>query len=386
MEVLSEEEEEEIEAEEKTSEEATARLPRRRFGPWHKWFSALMTRVSFNRPKDWTEALLIAFGWLLVSSALLSSLLTSSMKNGLSFLPHFILGASAANVAECFHYARFVARREAQMRLDEKRGEEEKIKESVAAVGEEEGLEQRIEGRSVSPPYISARERILAFLWRFTPDIIAICTGFLMSAITHDLDYSDGALILMYLGIPVVYMAFGVVSLLQEGNDRINGSRLFIESWPLTLLGYVSYPLYLYQQVGLNAWRPMLQHYFYTGNWVWMYPYFDAGHFTNDIDPFNSPYVTDQGMTIIHLPNLAWYWQMVCILCLIFLCWLSQYYIQDTLVARAYAYYYMSQSTGKTWFTRIKEACCCNRTTPNTSPDQEKKKGDKNIVLIGSAT
>ena len=57
------------------------------------------------------EAVLFVFGWLCLSITLMTSLLASSMKNGLMFLPYFVCGVSAANCLEVLHYARFAFRK-----------------------------------------------------------------------------------------------------------------------------------------------------------------------------------------------------------------------------------------------------------------------------------
>jgi len=51
------------------------------------------------------------FGWLCLSITLMTSLLASSMKNGLMFLPYFVCGVSAASCLEVLHYARFAFRK-----------------------------------------------------------------------------------------------------------------------------------------------------------------------------------------------------------------------------------------------------------------------------------
>ena len=259
----------------------------------------LVVRLMYNRPHDWAEALYMAAAWLCFSVTLTSSLLTSSMKNSLSFLPHFLLGASAANVIECFHYVRFKTRRATQLQQQQHQHQHQQ-KEVEAASGsnaaaadeaialEEGAAPQRLQDnpapyqllRTSSSPSPSAApaaahwsyspemDRALHLAWRFLPDMLAITVGIVMSTLTPDLDVHDArgkACWLMYCGVPLLYTTFGVVSMLQEGDDTRNLSRLFLESRIMGAVGYASFPIYLFQMVALNSWFPLLQHYSATG-------------------------------------------------------------------------------------------------------------------------
>lgn len=81
----------------------------------------------------------------------------------------------------------------------------------------------------------------LALFWRFSPDLLAVLCGFAMN--------TDGggsklfARVLTWLIVPFIILAFIVVVSLQRGDERKNLSRYFLESWPMNLLGYVSYPI-----------------------------------------------------------------------------------------------------------------------------------------------
>lgn len=88
-------------------------------------------------------------------------------------------------------------------------------------------------------PESCLRNSIL-LIWRFTPDIICVLCGLLMTT-----DGPNGRRIAnmsTWWGVPCIVIAFMVVSTLQRGNARNNLSRLFLESQPMNLLGYISYP------------------------------------------------------------------------------------------------------------------------------------------------
>ena len=53
----------------------------------------------------------------------------------------------------------------------------------------------------------------------------------------------QGARVITWLGVPFIILAFLVVVTLQRGDARKNLSRVFLESAPMNLLGYVSYPM-----------------------------------------------------------------------------------------------------------------------------------------------
>ena len=90
------------------------------------------------------------------------------------------------------------------------------------------------------PSADSSLQVALSLIWRFSPDIIAILCALLM---TTDGPYGHRiGNLSTFWGVPSIVVAFMVVSSLQRGNSRNNLSRLFLESPPMNLLGYISYP------------------------------------------------------------------------------------------------------------------------------------------------
>jgi hypothetical protein len=338
----------------------------------------LAYRLSYNRPKDLNELGLFMLGWFVFNTGILSTLLTSGMKNGLAFLPHFVLGVTAANVFECWHYVRFKTRHERGFAkaLDViKQAEEEKDKDDAQPHSQQQravaparaALDVELGGaqdntrpaqeacpapagpasEGEAPPLEqqeaffskSTLERVLLqswrpgqnsdnawrFLWRFFPDAFAVCTGIIMSTLTPALDARDsGGPVqwFMQTALPLWFMTFGLVSMMQEGPDMVNGSRFFLENYLMRQLGYCSYPLYLFQLMVNQTWRGNLEHYNKTGEWKYFY--------TED-KSFQTP-TTKGGKAQYDVSYMT-----LSIFLLIVFCYIIQYVVQDCLVGFLYS-------------------------------------------------
>ena len=103
--------------------------------------------------------------------------------------------------------------------------------------------------------------------------------------------------------------------MLQTGSARYNYSRLFLESTPITTLGYTSYAMYLFQRIMLTFWLP----YFYFG--------IKEGHFDLERVGINNWFET--------LPNLS---KFFAVFFLTLLCYFVHRYFQDVFVTYSYAY------------------------------------------------
>jgi hypothetical protein len=194
------------------------------------------------------------------------------MKNGLSFLPHFFLGVTGAHVFEYIHYMRFKTRvslaRSAICSRDKKvvttihpAARARVPSDSDVDVEAATPTDSFLSGAAVAAPLAgkeapaftasaelaltmcawtggaSTRERIVRFCWRFFPDVLAIVVGITMSTLTPALDARDTrgpATFFMYCGLPLLFLTFGIVSMLQEGDDLKNASRYFTESIVMT--------------------------------------------------------------------------------------------------------------------------------------------------------
>ena len=111
----------------------------------------------------------------------------------------------------------------------------------------------------------SEKKRSFLFLtvyqiWRFFPDLMSISIGFLMSTLGTLYDPTVGSN-LWFIILPTVFLAFFVVNMLQIGSARYNLSRFFLESAPISTMGYASYAMYLFQRQAFSFYAP----YFYFG-------------------------------------------------------------------------------------------------------------------------
>lgn len=89
---------------------------------------------------------------------------------------------------------------------------------------------------SSSSPY----QVISNTLWRFSPDMLGLVISVLMSP--FDAFSSNGAsLALKFGGIPFLFSAFLLISLLQKEHARMNFIRYFLETPLMQLMGYCSY-------------------------------------------------------------------------------------------------------------------------------------------------
>jgi hypothetical protein len=120
----------------------------------------------------------------------------------------------------------------------------------------------------------SALDRFVLYpcrlFWRFFPDMVAVSFVILQTNLgnlnTNDLKLVDKNIgdFLCWVGMQTTALGFVVVSVLQRGDDRINLSRLLLESWPMNFIGYISYPLYLFQRVALSSYLDLFLGYHIT--------------------------------------------------------------------------------------------------------------------------
>lgn len=198
--------------------------------------------LAYNRP-----CMSVAIGYTLTLFTFMSGILVlyaldMPWKNAITYAPYFLLGLSAANLVECLQWALW----NQHISLDS--WTENDLLPSSRT------LNPGIYCPHVYLVYIafnccvalqrqladSFLQKALVIFWRFSPDIIAILCGLLMST---DGPYGHRvANLSTWWGVPGIVVAFIVVCSLQRGDSRKNLSRLFLQSPPMNLLGYISYP------------------------------------------------------------------------------------------------------------------------------------------------
>ena len=197
------------------------------------------TMLAFNRPCKSVAIGLTITLLIFMSGILILYNFILPWKNAVTYFPFFLLGLSAANLVECIQWALWNPHT------------------SLDSWAESDLFPS---SRTTNPgsllPFLNTPSLIrvallwrhsdsslnifLSLLWRFSPDLIAILCGLLMST---DGPYGHRVAGLnTFWGVPCIVVAFMVISTLQRGVARKNLSRMILESPPLNLLGYISYP------------------------------------------------------------------------------------------------------------------------------------------------
>ena len=149
--------------------------------------------------------------------------------------------------------------------------------------------------------------------WRLLPDLTSIGIGFLMSTLGN-LDREDVKFITWFITIPTAFLILIIVSMLQKGSARYNLSRFFLESAPLTTLGYTSYAMYLFQRIAFSFYLP--------------YWYFGLTTGTFDIN------IGDPDRWFERLPNI---YKAFAVCWLTLICYIVHHHFQDKFVTYWYA-------------------------------------------------
>lgn len=95
------------------------------------------------------------------------------------------------------------------------------------------------------------------YLWQFTPDFLTVFCGLQLSQI-GTLNTDSIALAAEQLYLPLTFLALIIVGILQYGNSRFNISRFAFANPALGLMGYCSFGIYLFQQIIVNYYFPLL--------------------------------------------------------------------------------------------------------------------------------
>jgi len=147
------------------------------------------------------------------------------------FIVYYLLGTLAASVVATWHSTMYATLKYDDLRFN-------------CSLGD---LPDRLNffcpRRSESTPHST-----VFYLWRHTPDMIAVAFALLMTTV-GDIHHSDevvtgemGGLYLQWL-----FVAYLITATLQSGPARLNFGRYLLETPVVNLLGYCSYPLYLMQ-------------------------------------------------------------------------------------------------------------------------------------------
>ena len=132
------------------------------------------------------------------------------------FLPYFIMGEAAANLMECSHWLRKASS----------------------------------DFSSASSSWFSSH------IDRFAPDLLFLTIGLLMSPLDA-LRGFNCYLFFRFVGVPLLFTVFLIMSISQRNGQRRNFSRFVCESAFLKLIGYCSFPVYLLQPVAFDYYAKL---------------------------------------------------------------------------------------------------------------------------------
>ena len=141
---------------------------------------------------------------------------------------------------------------------------------------------------------------VLFYLWCFLPDMLAVSFGLLLSTY-GDLNDKDVWIANRWIWLPLIYLAFMFVILLQRDTECNNFSRYFLETPPLRALGYCSLPIFLFQHVLIEYYAPVIVISLQSGTFDYEGKIPDS---ENIVAPFNPYGPTSNGGTPSRLPSL----------------------------------------------------------------------------------
>jgi len=145
------------------------------------------------------------------------------------------------------------------------------------------------------------------YLWRHFPDVLAAITGILIAAVGTIRTVGDSHLT-AFVFLYWVLLACIVVSMLQVGPSRFNFTRYLLETPVLNILGYCSFPLYLYQM-------PIMEY----ANGI----YRNKMYQETGIDKYSYKY---------WYHDVSWEWRLLYWLIVIVFCYVIQYSINEIIV------------------------------------------------------
>ena len=335
---------------------------------WTQYLCNILMIIAYANPTNWLLAICYTLFWLVISGGFFSYMfyqgayMGSQTQNAFSFLIYFNSGVAAASVTECWHFILWAADYESRTESGPNKPNEVNTKETTKmknfdnddSIDELETRQVEFSSKSkksvgpVSPPSLPTSNFnigksfslliwLLRTFWRFVPDLLFLGSSLVINyvgALTEDVISPPRPpnttfigphphIILWFIGVPLVTLAFLVVSMLHRGDERLNLSRFFFESRLLLFLGFISFPCYLLQVPFLEYYAPAIYHKALAdGSLV-------TGEYDGRIEFLGWPKWVKVVTTIIF-----------CIVC-----WAIQKYIQDGCIVYLY-------SNAVTWYAR----------------------------------
>jgi len=149
---------------------------------------------------------------------------------------------------------------------------------------------------------------VLFYLWKHLPDILVIILILLLANVGH-LDTIKGKGFVAFVCFHWIVVAFIIISMLQVERARFNVIRYILESHVLNVIGYCSYPLYLFQRLIIE---------YYVTNLYKM--------------SINGPISDDFNGRTWFSNDLYWGWRIIIILVLVTFCYFIRYIMDEIVV------------------------------------------------------
>ena len=269
-----------------------------------------VTALSYNRVDSIKNAITVTLVWLIVFAIPLLAIAALNPVGVMIFVPYFLAGVTTSSVTEMWFYL-----------LWKPKTNEESRNETFSSSN---FMRWWNIGNRFQPPgernepqeSTSLSSQIGTTLWRFFPDILAVLSGVLLSP-TGRLTNPKVANLIQFAVMPCILVIYLVVSFLQTEGARNNLTRYVFESAPLNALGYIAYPVYLFQRIIMNWYLPLIV--------------LSIQHKKNEF--FLSGYKLDLEWFI----DLNYGWRVLAIAVFFALCWLLQKFYQDTFMLWLYS-------------------------------------------------
>lgn len=284
----------------------------------------LITTLSYNRAGSVCTAVMVTIFWFVLVSIPFIAITISNPVGVILFVPYFLAGVAAASVMEMWFYLLWIPKVDTQtpalavlamqynvMSLRESLfSKNRKVRSLSIAAANDPSINEAKYFRNFQ------LAEIMAFIWRFSPDMLAILSGFLLTPV-GSLNHSPLANFLQYTVLPWILLVYLVIAFLQGDEARKNITRYCFESSLLNYLGYIAYPMYLFQRITVNWYLPLI---------------------VNSIGSNRNEFVRNA-----YKLNLDWFtsinygWRLLVLVILSGFCWLIQKYYQDTMVLWLYS-------------------------------------------------
>ena len=272
-----------------------------------------VTALTYNRASNVITATLVTIGWFVLVSTPFAAITATNPVGVILFVPYFLAGVAAASVIEMWFYVLWKPREMSEDEYQKTIGWKDSVWATANAVRDSVSMGVK---QVLSPCSLKLSE-VAFFAWRYSPDGLALMSGFLLSSI-GTLKHSSLAPFLQFTVLPWILLAYLVIAFLQGDVARNNITRYCFETSLLNYLGYVAYPVYLFQRIVFNWYLPLI---------------------VNSIGSNRNEFVRN-GYQL----NTDWYtsinygWRFMCVSLLTCFCWLIQKYFQDTLMLWLYTY------------------------------------------------